>query len=212
MGTYDELISSSSSFTHLLGDIHQHQLEEQQSVEFQKQQSIVDLVNSETDDTKDTLTAPVNVETKQEGIVKWHVYAVYLRAGAGLCLGVILMTGIFCVREFIAVFSDRWLGRWSDEETHRYGIFNNCTKTSKSSIQLMNDTEWNNHRNHRFYIYSGIFVSNNEIIFKIRYIIFLGSVLVLLIATLIRVVITEFIFLNAGRVLHNKYLFSVLFS
>jgi len=39
---------------------------------------------------------------------------------------------------------------------------------------------------------------------------FIGSVLVLFVVTFVRVVITEFICLNAGRVLHNKYFISIL--
>jgi len=163
MGNYEELLASSSSFTRLLGDIHQHQLEEQQSIEFQRQQSIIDPTTPETEDAKETLSPLTNVETKQEGVVKWHVYTTYLRAGVGLFFGFILITGIFSVREFIAVFSDRWLARWSDDESHRYRVFNNCTNTSKSMIKLMSETEWNNHRNHRFYIYCGIFVCLSSI-------------------------------------------------
>jgi hypothetical protein len=154
MGNYDELFSSSSSFIHLLRDIHQHEVKE----ELQKQQSIIDSINSETDNVNDALSPPIDVETKQEGTVKWHVYTAYLRAGVNLIICFILLSGIFSVREFIAIFSDRWLARWSDDESHRYRIFNNCTNISQSSIQLMNDTEWNNHRNNRFYIFSGIFV------------------------------------------------------
>ena len=163
MGSYEELLTSSSSFAHLLDDIHQNELEEQQSVEFRKQQSIINLTNSPADDAQEALTPPVNVETKQEGMVKWHVYTSYLRAGVGLFLGFILMTGIFSAREFIAVYSDRWLGRWSDDETHRYRPFNNCTSISKSAIKLMNETEWTNHRNRRFYIYCGIFIFRSPI-------------------------------------------------
>jgi hypothetical protein len=156
MGTYEELIASSSSFTHLLDDIHQHVLEEQQSIELHRQQSTVESITPGTDDAKDALAPPINVETKQEGIVKWHVYTTYLRAGVGLFIGFILLTGIFSIREGIAIFSDRWLSRWSDDESHRHRIFDNCTNTLKSTIKSMNDSEWNNHRNRRFYIYGGM--------------------------------------------------------
>src|SRR5690242_3260705 len=53
-------------------------------------------------------------------------------------------------------------------------------------------------------------VSIINVMFGVKCIIFIGSVLVLFIVTLIRVVVTEFICLNAGRVLHNKYLLSIL--
>ena len=141
------MLNVSSSFAHLLDDIHQHKLEEQQS--------IIDANHLNTDDVKDTLTPPTNVEIKQEGMVKWHVYTTYLRAGLGLIFGFLLMTSIFTVRELIAVFSDRWLAKWSDDESHRYRVPSNCTNSSKSSILLMSETDWNNHRNRRFYIYCG---------------------------------------------------------
>ncbi|CAF3694293.1 unnamed protein product [Adineta steineri] len=185
MGTYEKLITSSDSFAHLLHDINQHELNEQQSVDLQNQRSIVELKTSESNDKKDTLILPTNVEIKQEGAIKWHVYTAYLRTGIGLFIGLILMTSIFSIRELIVIFSDRWLGKWTEDETHRYRVFSNCTNTSINPILLVNNTEWNNHRYRRFYIYC-------------------GSVLVLFVVTLIRVVVTEFVFLNAGRVLHNK--------
>jgi hypothetical protein len=40
--------------------------------------------------------------------------------------------------------------------------------------------------------------------FEIKYLLLIGSVVVLFVVTLIRVVTTEFMFLNAGRILHNK--------
>ena len=156
MGSYKELFASSSSFIDLLGDIHQHELKEHQSLELQKQSTIVDPIKPEADDKKDALSAPTNVEIKQEGIVRWHVYSDYLRSGVGLIFGLILLVGIFSAREFIAIFSDRWLAKWSDDEGRRYRPLNNCTNnTAAGSIQLMSDAKWNDHRNHRFYIYFG---------------------------------------------------------
>ena len=152
MGSYKELINSSSSFAHLLNDIHQHELEEHHLT--------VDSTTSEIDDIKDKLPPPTNVETKQEGMVKWHVYTAYLRAGAGLFTGLILLTGIYSVREFIAIFSDQWLAKWSEDEGHRYRVFNNCINATKSAVTSMNDTEWTNHRNRRFYIFCGTSDSN----------------------------------------------------
>lgn len=157
IGTYDELSSSSLSFARLLHDIHQHELKEQQSVEFQHQRSIFDSSASESEaPAKENSSLPTNIETKQEGIVKWHVYTSYLRAGIGLLVGFILMTSIFSVREFIAIFSDRWLARWTNDETHRYRNSTYCTNTSASAIMSMNETDWKYHRNHRYYIYCGM--------------------------------------------------------
>ncbi|UJR10923.1 hypothetical protein I4U23_015108 [Adineta vaga] len=186
MGTYEELSTTSASFSHLLQDIHQHELKEQLSIDFQNQKSIYESNISESENaTQDVSLLPTNVETKQEGTVKWRVYSAYLRAGVGLFVGFIMMTGIFSIREFIAIFSDRWLSRWASDETYRYRNSNNCNNTSESIILSMNETEWNEHRNHRYYVYC-------------------GSVLLLFGITLVRVVITEFVFLNAGRILHNK--------
>ncbi len=158
MGTYQELITSSFSFAHLLHDINQHELKEQQSIDLQNRKSTIDLTISETDDQKEVLSPPTNVEIKQEGVVKLHVYTAYLRAGVGLFIGFVLMTSIFSARELVNVFSDRWLAIWSDDESHRHRLSNNCTKTSKSAILSMGDTEWNDHRNRRFYIYCGMFI------------------------------------------------------
>ncbi|CAF5147504.1 unnamed protein product, partial [Rotaria sp. Silwood1] len=54
------------------------------------------------------------------------------------------------------MYSSWWLASWSDDESHRYSSFNNCTSgTMKkiNNIRLMNNIEWNAHRNERFYIY-----------------------------------------------------------
>lgn len=151
MGNYDELTGSSSSFNHLLGDIHQHDL--------QRQQSNIDVTNPEMiEERQETLSSIDHEETKQEGTVKLNVYTGYLRAGSGLIVGLISIFGIFVVRELIAIFSDRWLARWSNDETHRYQIFNNCTSTSINPIKLMNESDWNDYRNDRFYVYTGIFL------------------------------------------------------
>ena len=151
MGSYEELTGSSQSFNHLLGDIHQHDI--------QRQQSNIDLNNTETiEERKETLSSVEHEETKQEGTVKLNVYTGYLRAGSGLIFGVISIAGIFIIRELIALFSDRWLARWSNDETYRYQFFNNCTSTSTDPIKLMNESDWNHYRNHRFYVYGGIFL------------------------------------------------------
>ena len=151
MGSYDELMGSSSSFTHLLGDIHQHELE--------RQQSEINLNNTEIgEERKETLSSLDPGEIKQEGTVKLNVYTGYIQAGTGLIFGLILIGGIFIVREFIAIFSDRWLAKWSSDEGHRHRPFNNCTTTATDPVKLMNEIEWNDYRNDRFYIYTGRFV------------------------------------------------------
>lgn len=149
MGNYDELTGSSQSFNYLLGDIHQHDL--------QRQQSNIDVNNVETrEEREETLSSIDHEETKQEGAVKLNVYVRYLRAGSGVIFGVFSIAGIFIIREYIALFSDRWLARWSNDETHRYQQFNNCTRATTDPIKLMNESDWNDYRNHRFHIYTGI--------------------------------------------------------
>jgi hypothetical protein len=170
----------------LLKDIRQHKLEdEQDSTDAQEQLSIDDSLTSECVDEKSTFMPSTNNETKQEGTIKSNVYLSYFRTGLGFFCNFVLILVICTGREMISIFSDRWLAMGSDNESHRYQLFGNCTNITKNSIRLKTNTEWNNYRAQYFYIYC-------------------GSVLVLFVATLFRVVITEFICLNAGRILHDK--------
>jgi hypothetical protein len=206
IGTYTELLSSSTSFARLLEDIHQHQQEqEQQSLFLARQVSRMDSFSPGIEQEEDAKSLQTNIETKQEGTVKWSVYMAYLRAGVGVILGLFLIIIIFSAQQAIALCSNWWLAEWSSDESHRHDIPKNCTniidqKTSR--IHLMNDTEWKEHRNQRFYTFCCRLI-NNIFFSNISYL-FVGIVAVLFLITLIRVVTTEFIFLNAGRVLHNK--------
>ncbi|CAF1477796.1 unnamed protein product, partial [Rotaria sordida] len=91
------------------------------------------------------------------------------------------------VREGTSIFSNWWLAKWSDDESYRYRILNNCTniQNNNNTVWSMSNAEWSNHRNQRFYIYCVM-------------------VFILVLITFFRSMITEFMFLNAGRVLHNK--------
>ncbi|UJR34945.1 hypothetical protein I4U23_027723 [Adineta vaga] len=188
IGSYEQLLNSSSSFAHLLKNIHQHISEEQDSTNQQNDLSTDDSFTSESVNEKSMLFPSTNNETKQEGRIKWNVYVSYLRTGLGFCLNFALMSIICMGREIIAIFSDRWLAMWSNDESHRYRLFENCTNITKDTIHSMTDVEWNNYRNQRFYIYC-------------------GTVLAIFVVSLFRVVIVEFICLNAGRVLHNNRMF-----
>ncbi|CAF1179879.1 unnamed protein product, partial [Adineta ricciae] len=195
IGTYTELLSSSASFARLLEDINQHRQEkEKPGVEetalLKSQLSKVNSVNSEKaeDEAEDLLSKPTNVEIKQEGIVKWSVYASYLRAGIGLVIGLLVIMTMFSLQQAAALYSSWWLAGWSDAETQRHLVFNNCSTfidEKAKTIRGMDNNQWTNYRNGRFYTYCGI-------------------VIVLVSITMVRVIITEFICLNAGRVLHNK--------
>ncbi|CAF1175851.1 unnamed protein product, partial [Adineta ricciae] len=195
MGTYTELLSSSASFARLLEDINQHRQEKEkpevgETVPLIAQLSKMNSVNSEKaeDDAEDLLSKPTNVEIKQEGIVKWSVYASYLRAGIGLVIGLLVIMTMISLQQAAALYSSWWLARWSDAETQRHLVFSNCSTfiaEKTKTIRGMDNKQWNDYRNDRFYTYCGI-------------------VIVLVSITMVRVTIIEFICLNAGRVLHNK--------
>ncbi|CAF3828800.1 unnamed protein product [Rotaria sordida] len=184
IGTYTDLLASSTSFARLLDDIHQ--FEQQQSIELYQQQSIISSTCSDVDE--EMLALSTNVETKRKGTVKSHVYVAYLKAGAGIIMGLFIVIILSFVREGASIFSNWWLAKWSDDESYRYRILNNCTtvqNNKNNTVWSMSNAEWNNHRNQRFYIYCVI-------------------VFILVLMTFFRAIITEFMFLNAGRVLHNK--------
>ncbi|CAF4290168.1 unnamed protein product, partial [Rotaria sordida] len=79
IGTYTDLLASSTSFARLLDDIHQ--FEQQHSIELYQQQSIISSTCSDVDE--EMLALSKNIETKHKGTVKSHVYAEYLKAGVG---------------------------------------------------------------------------------------------------------------------------------
>lgn len=158
-GTYDELLrSASSTFTRLLANIHQQEEQEQVQSEYHTDNRSRCMTVSENDSEEETpLTNSQNFEVKQEGVVKWHVHIAYLRAGVGL-FGIFLLIFILGFREGTVVLSRWWLAEWSDDENHRYRPLINCSNivdTNMNRIHSMNDTEWNMHRNNRFYFYCG---------------------------------------------------------
>ncbi|CAF5005137.1 unnamed protein product [Rotaria sp. Silwood1] len=188
MGTYEELLVSSTSFAQLLEDINQH--EQQQPVSLLNQQSMIGSINSENDniDEEDINSLPKNLETKQKGTVKWNVYISYLRAGIGVILGFLLIIIIFGIQQTIAIYSNWWLAAWSNDENHHYQNSTNCMiiqNKKNDRIYQMNAIEWNTYRNHRFYIFC-ILIS------------------ILCFFIFLRTIICQLICLNAGRVLHNK--------
>ncbi|CAF4743672.1 unnamed protein product [Rotaria sp. Silwood1] len=159
MGTYTDLLASSTSFARLLDDIHQ--FEQQQSIEFHQQQSII---SSTCSDDDEMLILSKTAETKQKGMVKRHVYTAYIKAGFGLIMGLFIVIILSSMREATSVFSNWWLAKWSDDESYRYRILDNCTslqknnKNNNNTIWSMSNAEWNNHRNQQFYIYCGTVV------------------------------------------------------
>ena len=156
MGTYAELLSSSVSFAHLLEDINQQQQEQQQPNTLRKQLSKVNSVNSEKEeDGEDVLgSVPTNEEIKQEGTVKWGVYASYLRASGGVCISLSLIIVAFFMQQAAFLYANWWLAQWNDDEGYRHHVMNNCTDVFNPRIWIirsMNETEWDRYRAHRFY-------------------------------------------------------------
>jgi hypothetical protein len=159
IGTYEELLVSLPSFYHLLNNIHQQEQSER-SIVMQRGRSFrgVTLSETGTEEDEQLLTAE-NLEMKEKGSVKWHVYIEYLRASVGLIVGLVLLISIFGIREATSVFASWWLAGWSEDEGYRHSQSSNCTETRDkkiSSIHSMNDVQWNNHRNRRFYFYCGL--------------------------------------------------------
>ncbi|CAF1354990.1 unnamed protein product [Rotaria sordida] len=190
MGTYEELLVSSSSFAQLLEDINQHE-QQQQPAFLLNQQSMIGSINSEKDNVEeeDINSLPKNAETKQKGTVKVNVYVSYLRAGIGVILGFLLIIIIFLTLQAITIYSNWWLAAWSNDESHHHNQNStNCMviqDKKNDRIYQMNDIEWNKYRNRRFYIFC-----------------VLVSILCFLI--FLRTIVCQLICLNAGRVLHNK--------
>ncbi len=153
MGTYNELINSSSSFAHLLEDIHQH--EQEMIINIEKQQSIISSIYSEKDNEEELIN---NIDTKQEGTIKWNIYTSYIKAGFGYGFGFIFILLILIAHQGLAMYSSWWLATWSDDESYRYQNFSNCTSgisETINNVSLMTNQQWNTYRNQRFYIYCG---------------------------------------------------------
>jgi hypothetical protein len=161
MGTYSELLSSSSSFKRLLDNIHQQEQEQhERPIDFQRTRSLRCSTHSEKENNEEELL-PISetLEMKRTGSINCHVYISYLRAGAGLVLGICFITFVFGIREAASIFYSWWLAKWSEDESHRYRYFNNCTNVTNQQInviRLMSDIEWNDYRNERFYFYCGL--------------------------------------------------------
>ena len=163
-GTYAELLSSSRSLIDLIRNISQQQSDkkseyDQESVCLRQQSFKLD---PEVEVDEKLTSTPENIETKQEGMVKWNVFVSYLRAGIGVIPGLLLILVIFTVHQAISILSTWWLAKWSDDEGHRHSNFLNCTNTIDQRtkvIRSLDETQWNEHRNHRFYVYCCKFIN-----------------------------------------------------
>ncbi|CAF3989329.1 unnamed protein product [Rotaria sp. Silwood2] len=188
-GAFDELIESSSLFCHLLENIHQQEKEQSESpTNFQRRHSIRHLTVIESEKEDGFALDSGSFETQEKGSVKWNVYATYLQEGVGTFLGIFILILMFGFREVTSIVYSWWLAKWSDDEGYRHRHQINCTETINENVNIirsMDNTEWNEYRNDRFYFYCGI-----------------G--LVLLILSFLRIITLKTICLNSGRKLHNK--------
>jgi hypothetical protein len=161
LGTYGELLASSSSFRCLLKNIHQQEQEHQESQMSINQKRSSRCVTFAEKEGEEILSSSLVFEMKQEGSVKWGVYVSYMQAGVGLVFGIILTVLAFSFREGTSIFYSWWLAKWSDDQNHRYQSLNKCTGITNDSARLirsMNDTTWNNYQRQKFNIYSGLFI------------------------------------------------------
>jgi hypothetical protein len=138
MGTYGELLISSSTFRHLLDNIHQ-QKQSEHSNNIRRGRSFDDMISPETENEGEQLLSTDDLEMKKEGTVKWYVYVKYLRASVGLTLGLIWLISILCIREATSVVASWWLAGCSEDESYRKSQFKNCTGTRDEKLNKNND-------------------------------------------------------------------------
>ncbi|CAF5071655.1 unnamed protein product, partial [Rotaria sp. Silwood1] len=158
-GTFDELLTISSSFNYLLEDIHQQEKEKfTHRMNIRRRQSIKPLTSIEDENEDGFLIDTENFETIEKGSVKWNIYISYLQEGVHVIFGIFILIFIFGFRQTTSIIYSWWLAKWSDDENYRYRHQNNCTKIINQQINIihsMNNTEWNEYRNSRFYFYCG---------------------------------------------------------
>ncbi|CAF2822641.1 unnamed protein product [Rotaria sp. Silwood2] len=156
MGTYIDLLASSSLFGSLHADIYQNEQEhsvdlhhedvQEGPVDLSHQQLTINSTSSQQED--EVLMQSTSVETKQTGRLKWHIFVAYLRAGAGIVVGFLLVTLVSAAQQGAFIFSSWWLAAWNDDESYRHNIPNNCTSSQQNNtIWDMTDAEWNHYRN-----------------------------------------------------------------
>lgn len=148
----------SPSFRELIKDIKQHSVEQPEMTETVKHQPEQKTQVGKDDDESQKMLPE---DTRQEGMVKFRIYASFIRAGGGI-VGGLLLPLIFSVHQAIGMFNNWWLASWSEYEGQRHAVVNNCTSaivTQNNVARAMSDTEWNQYRNIRFYVYCGMLLS-----------------------------------------------------
>ena len=130
-----------------------HQQELERSNKFDPHE-LIDESNSKIKNVEIS-TVSTNAEIKESGTVKWRVYLRYLRTGAGIIGGPVLLLLLLSAREGTYVFSTWWLATWNEDENDRHHLLNNCTNYLRNnSILNMTDQQWTHYRNNLFYVYS----------------------------------------------------------
>ncbi|CAF4255005.1 unnamed protein product, partial [Adineta steineri] len=164
MGTYDELLTTSSKFRCLLENINQQEeqgAEQLESLNDIQPRRITRCVTFSETENDEPLSSSRNIEKKQENSVNSHIYISYMRAGAGFIFSTILIILLFGGREVTFIFYNWWLAKWSEDEGHRHRYWRNCTTAknkSMNTIRSMNDTGWNHYQQQQFNIYSGSYM------------------------------------------------------
>ena len=158
MGTFDELLVSSSDFAQLIEDIHRPEREENSSV-LSTEKSINSSISVDENVLKDSIPAETNIETKKEGSVGFRIFFAYMKAGVGLVFGSVLLFLVLGLHQVSAIGNYWYLAIWSDDQTHRHLNLTSCSTKPTSNvyrIQAMTDLEWSLHQKEHFQIFSGM--------------------------------------------------------
>ena len=122
---------------------------------------------SASKDEEEKLIAPIaekpiqkeTVETKRTGAIGGHIFMRYIRAGGCGIFGLSCLFALFALTSATVLFSNWWLGRWSNSERIRYSFtnttVNNCSTDQQSKVNMMTTDEWFRERDKFFYVLLG---------------------------------------------------------
>lgn len=158
VGTHVELLAASSSYCRQLNVIVDEDSETNEPPpESVDNSSLLKLERDDHEPSQAVASLTNNVEVKQTGAVRWQVYVEFVRAGIGLLLGLAVFSLTYCMREGVFVYHNWWLAKWTDDENYRYQVSTDCTNITNAqaiAIKLMNEVEWKDHRDQRFFTYA----------------------------------------------------------
>lgn len=96
------------------------------------------------------------LESKQTDSVGADVFMRYIRAGGCGMIGLSCLFALFALTSAIILYTNWWLGHWSNSENIRYSsTLSNCSSYQQSKINLISSYEWFEERNKLFYIFLG---------------------------------------------------------